>query len=469
MKGHASILCILILGMACCFTACIDDGFTTSPSDILAFSTDTVNFDTIFTEQGTATRTLKVYNRSDKSLKISSINLAKGSASGFIVNVDGLSGTSFNDTEIRGQDSLYIFIIANVAATGNALPVENRDSLIFVTNGVRQEVKLLAQTQDAKRLRGITINSDSLLTAEKPFIIYDSLVVAPGVTLTIEPGATLYFNSNAFLAVKGRLLAEGTREKGITLRGDRLDKMFDNLPYNNLAGQWGGVRFFDGSFDNRLTHVMLRGTTWGVLCDSTDTSRTTLSIHNSIIHNATKDLLTAQCNRLQITNSELSDAGQSVIVIHGGTAEFTHCTIVNYYFYDIITGATIQLPSIEETQAKGISATFNNCLIAGNATPISEGDLTGTQIYFNSCMLNVEGADDNNFINTYWGGQPHFMQIDRENYLYDYRIGSAESSAIGWGDPGYATPPLDCDMYGVSRSEHVDVGAYQYVANEENE
>ncbi len=146
--------------MACCFTACIDDGFTTSPSDILAFSTDTVNFDTIFTEQGTATRTLKVYNRSDKSLKISSINLAKGSASGFIVNVDGLSGTSFNDTEIRGQDSLYIFIIANVAATGNALPVENRDSLIFVTNGVRQEVKLLAQTQDAKRLRGITINSD---------------------------------------------------------------------------------------------------------------------------------------------------------------------------------------------------------------------------------------------------------------------------------------------------------------------
>ena len=101
--------------MACCFTACIDDGFTTSPSDILAFSTDTVNFDTIFTEQGTATRTLKVYNRSDKSLKISSINLAKGSASGFIVNVDGLSGTSFNDTEIRGQDSLYIFIIANVA------------------------------------------------------------------------------------------------------------------------------------------------------------------------------------------------------------------------------------------------------------------------------------------------------------------------------------------------------------------
>ena len=146
MKGHAIILCILIAGIVSCFTACIDDGFTTSPSDILTFSTDTINFDTIFTEQGTATRTLKVYNRSDKSLNISSINLAKGSSSGFVVNVDGLSGTTFNNTEIRGQDSLYIFIIANFAATGNALPVENRASLIFVTNGVRQEAKLLALT-----------------------------------------------------------------------------------------------------------------------------------------------------------------------------------------------------------------------------------------------------------------------------------------------------------------------------------
>lgn len=171
MKGHASILCILVLGIVSCFTACIDDKFTTSPSDILTFSTDTVNFDTIFTEQGTATRTLKVYNKSNKSLSISSINLAKGNNSNFIVNVDGLSGTTFNNTEIRGQDSLYIFIIANATATGNALPVESRDSIIFITNGVRQEVKLLAQTQDAKRLRGTVINSDSLLTAEKPFII----------------------------------------------------------------------------------------------------------------------------------------------------------------------------------------------------------------------------------------------------------------------------------------------------------
>ncbi len=455
-----------MMSLIALLTACIDDSFTTSPSDILSFSADTVNFDTIFTEEGTSTRTLKVYNRSEKSLKISSIQLAKGSGSSFSINVDGLSGTSYADTELRGNDSLYIFIIAHAPATGSNTPVIARDSLIFHTNGVRQEVKLLAHSQDAKRMRGVVINSDTLLTAEKPFIIYDSLVVAPHATLTIEPGATLYFHSGAALAVKGRLVAEGTATEGITFRGDRLDRLFDNLPYNNLAGQWGGVRFYDGSFDNRLTHVMLRSTSWGIICDSTDTNRTTLTIHNSIIHNATGNLLTLSNNHIEVTNSELSDAGQSVINFQNGIANFTHCTIVNYYFYDVINGAIINVPPADTIAARGMQATFNNCLITGQASVLSEGDFTGTNIFFNNCLIGVEGSDDDNFINTCWAGEPHFMVMDKENYLYDYRLGSEESDAIGNGSVLYVAPPLDFDMYGTPRAEHIDIGAYQYVPTE---
>lgn len=469
MNRYIIILCVLITGMASCFTSCIDDSFSTSPSDILAFSTDTINFDTIFTAEGTSTRTLKVYNRNNKSLNISSINLAKGSSSGFIVNVDGVSGTSFDNIEIRAQDSLYIFVIANVAETGNAEPVTNRDSLIFMTNGVRQEVKLLARTQDAKRLYGIVIDSDTTLTAEKPFIIYDSLVVAPQATLTLAEGTTLYFHDKAYIGVYGSLQANGSPGQRVTLRGDRLDKMFDNLPYNNLAGQWGGVHFHTGSRDNHLTHVMLRGTTWGIVCDSTDTDSPTLTIHNSIIHNAIENLLTSYCNNIVITNSELSDAGQSVVNLIGGTAELTHCTIVNYYFYDVITGAIINIPPVEEAIEKGMSVSFINCLIAGNTTPLSQGDLTGSNIFLNSCMLTVSGSNDDNFITCVWEGEPHFLLTDRENYLYDYRIGSEESSAIGCGNLAYTLPPLDCDMYGNSRAGRADAGAYQYIPTEDSE
>lgn len=478
MKRVLFPLSMLLMCLVGLFTACIDDGFTTSPNDVLEFSVDTINFDTIFTAEGTSTRSLKVFNRSDKSVMISSISLGKGGSSGFIVNVDGLSGTSFSDTELRGNDSLFVFIIANIAETGNAQPVEARDSLVFVTNGVTQHVKLLAQTQDAKRMRGVIINSDTLLTAEKPFIIYDSLVVAPNVTLTIEPGATLHFHNSATLNVYGRLVAEGMPGMPITLRGDRLDRMFDNLPYDLLAGQWGGIRFYEGSFDNRITHASVRGTTWGIKCDSTDLSRTTLTIHNSVIHNSTANLLDIACNRVRITNSELSDAGTSVLSIHKGIVDATHCTIVNYYFYDMIQGAIIHTPTCEELIEWGVQLTLNNCLIAGSASPLSEGDFTGSNVYLNSCMIaGVEGTDDANFIHTMWNGEPKFWLIDKENYLYDYRLGSPESGAIGWGATDYANDSTATDMYGVSRLERVDVGAYQFTVtspmyeeeNEENE
>lgn len=466
MKKKFLPLYMLLLCLMGLFTACIDDDFTTSPNDVLTFSTDTINFDTIFTDLGTPTRRLKVFNNSDKSLRISSITLGKGSSSGFIVNVDGLSGTSFTDTEIRGNDSLFVFVMANVVENGQLQPIEARDSLIFVTNGVTQHVKLLAQTLDAKRLRGVVVNSDTLLTAEKPFIVYDSLVVAPTATLTIEPGATLHFHNGASLEVYGQLIAEGLPGMPVTLRGDRLDRMFDNLPYDYLAGQWGGIRFHEGSFDNRLTHARVRGTTWGIVCDSTDVQRTTLSIYNSIIHNSTENLIDIACARVNIVNSELSDAGRSVLSLHKGVVDVTHCTIVNYYFYDIIKGSIIHTPTCEELIEWQVHLALNNCLIAGSASPLSEGDFTGSDVYLNSCLIaGVEGTDDLNFIHTMWNGEPKFWLIDKENYLYDYRIGSSESDAIGWGAVTYVNDSTATDMYGVSRSERIDVGAYQFTVN----
>lgn len=477
MKKALLPLYLLLISLTGLFTACIDDSITTSPNDVLTFSSDTINFGTIFTNEGTSTRSLKVFNRSDKSVIISSITLGKGDQSSYIVNVDGLSGTTFNETEIRGNDSLFIFIIANVEETASTQPIETRDSLVFVTNGVTQHVKLLAQSQNAKRLSALTINSDTMLTAEIPYIVYDSLVVAPHATLSIEPGATLHFHNGASLEVYGRLLAEGVAGLPVTLRGDRLDNMFDNLPYDNLAGQWGGIRFHEGSFDNRITHAMVRGTTWGIRCDSTDLSRTTLTIHNSIIHNSTDKLIDIACNRVHITNSELSDAGTSVLSIHKGHADLTHCTIVNYYFYDMIKGAIIHTPTCEEIIEWDVRLNLNNCLIAGKSSPLSEGDFTGSNVRLNNCLIaGVEGSDDDNFIQTMWNGEPMFWLIDKENYLYDYRLGSEESDAIGWGDASFANDSTAFDMYGASRQERIDVGAYQftetspsYQEEEENE
>ena len=68
--------------MAVCaamFSACADDeSFSTSRSDVLAFSVDSVRLDTTFSNVPTPTASCWVYNRSGKGIRCSSVRLENG-------------------------------------------------------------------------------------------------------------------------------------------------------------------------------------------------------------------------------------------------------------------------------------------------------------------------------------------------------------------------------------------------------
>ena len=107
MNAHR-ILIYLIAALALATTgACIEDGYTTSPSDQPRFSTDTLSLGTIFTAEPSATSRFTVYNPHSKQLSISNISLSGPNAPNFRVNVDGLSGQSFTDVDIRPNDSIF--------------------------------------------------------------------------------------------------------------------------------------------------------------------------------------------------------------------------------------------------------------------------------------------------------------------------------------------------------------------------
>ena len=55
------------------------------------------------------------------------------------------------------------------------------------TNGVTQDVQVEAYGQNVTRLRDLRIDSDTRFTAERPYVIFDSLVVEKGAKLTIDP------------------------------------------------------------------------------------------------------------------------------------------------------------------------------------------------------------------------------------------------------------------------------------------
>ena len=145
----------------------------------------------------------------------------------------------FSDIVISAKDSMYIFVEITVDPNNEDSPVLVADSIVFQTNGVKQRVRLEAFGQNMILWKNKTILNDTTLSAARPYLIYGYLAVDSAKTLNIPAGCKLYFHNNANLLVYGNLKAEGTFEKPIEMRGDRLDlvKFLDPVPYSIVTGK----------------------------------------------------------------------------------------------------------------------------------------------------------------------------------------------------------------------------------------
>ena len=458
--------------MAMC-SSCIEDGFTTSSSDYLAFNKDTVAFDTVITLQGTATKQMVVYNRSKKQINISSIKIAGLTTKGhFHLNVDGVRGDEFQNVEIRGNDSIFIFVEAYLDEMEKNEPTLIEDRLEFVTNGVNQKVVLSAWGQDVIRINGDTIARNTRLTAEKPYLIYDTLYVSERATLTIDPGVTLLFHDKAAMRCAGRMLANGTAEEPITFRGDRLDRIVGETSFDVMSGQWGGIIFTPPTMGNVLKHVVMRGSSIGMHCSAYgDTTNCALKLVNCVLTNSASTCLATATCYVQAIGTEFSDAAEEVVYFAGGKVMMSQCTFANNYLFDVPTLPIINVYDVEYSNGAigKIKAYFDNCIIYGIAPDINEGVLDNFDVYLRYCLLKSGGKDDKHFINCIWEGDPDFL-TRREDHYFDYRLGN-ESDAIGKGNPALCPEEARYDHYGYDRFSNgaVDLGAYvwKYIPDEE--
>lgn len=445
--------------------SCISDAISTSPSDTLTFSRDTVNFDTVFTDLGTPTARLIVFNRAKKGINISSIRLRRMD-SNFQINVDGQSAREFNDIEIRGRDSKYVFIECFIPETPGNAPHLVEDELEFVTNGVTQTVRLEAYGRNVTRLRGLTVDSDMTLTAERPYVVFDSLVVSPGATLRIEPEAQVLFHDGAELRVHGRLEAVGEAGRLIHLRGDRLDNVLPDVGYDILAGQWRGIRIAPESFDNRMEFVDMRSTEEGIVVDSCgDLSRSKLLLRNSWLHNSQGNVLQSRYAKVDAYGVCFSEAAGAVVALEGGDHTMVQCTFANNYLFSAITNPILSLyhvlpKHLDDNSSPLMKASFENSIIYGIPADINEGDLSGSDVYLRNVSMKAAGSDDDNFINCLWDCDPLFL-TDRPIYYFNYHV-QPDSPVIGKGDPSFVNAESLYDIDGVDRlaSGSPTLGAY---------
>lgn len=479
----------IICGMFCfgsLIYSCDDDiKYTTDPACKLSFSHDTVSFDTVFTTIGSSTRILKVYNSNKEALNITSVSLGNPGKSGFRVNVDGHHGTYFSDLELRKGDSLHVFVEVTVDPQNRNNPILVRDSLIFrMSNGIEQCVRLEAYGQDVVIMKGKIIDQDTVLTSWRPILIYDSLQVNANRVLILQQGTRLYFHDKAELKVYGTLKAEGNLAAPVLLRGDRMDNMFDNLPYERIPGQWGGVHLKETSYKNELNYIDIHGGMYGIRCDSSALDQMKLLLQNSVIHNVKGNGLKLDYCLSFIGNSQVTNAGNNCVYIKGGKSEFVHCTIANYYTWDVRKGMALYFTNVENKVGYPLQTSFYNCLITGSG----QDDMQGVQAtdmndisfdyLFTNCVLNSKDEGLDNFIQVLWEQRKNddgytvkrtdnFLYIGKEDYEYDFRLDSA-SVAVNWGDIQYAQQ-YPYDRYGRSRlsDEAPDAGCYEWIPGEQ--
>ena len=460
---------LLILGLS----SCIEDGMSTNVNDQPTFSTDTLDMGPLFTEAGTPTHSFTVYNRHDKVMNISSIKMRDDADGIFRFNVDGVSGKEFQNVEIRPNDSIYVFVEATLKANGTDAPVVVERHLDFVVHGTTSTVVISAEGQDVDRKNGLIIESDTRFTANKPYQIFDSLVVKEGVTLTLDPGVTLYFHNNAVMRVEGTLVSNGTTEQPVNMTGDRIDNVVNDLPFDLMAGQWAGLEFTSTSRNNYLTNTSIRNTVWGVFVDSIGAQENpALTLINCQLRNSQEYSLASIYSDIKAVGCEIAEAAAGLTYLRGGNHIFNHCTFANYYLFSALGGPAIQFDHInadtdDNSGLPYMVADFTNCIIYGNGTELSHGDLTGTAITLRYCLLKSEGVDDDNFLCCIWGQDPLYYTV-RNEYIFDYRLKN-ESPAIGAAYPDYTLPEAQYDRYGLPRGSTPDLGAYVYVPAEEEE
>ncbi len=302
-----------------------------NPSGGLSFSTDTLFFDTVFTEQKTITFRLRIYNSNEKG-----INIKSASVSGFegyfpfSFYINGRFGpTRVENIFLEGKDSAYVLVSARLDPKNENLPFIVKDSITFDIEGrsEKQNVLLLAYGQDANYLRNKAVDCNTTWTKSRPYILVDTVSVAPGCTLTIEEGTKIYGFNSAFFIIRGVLLIEGEAGKEVVFQGTRLEDYYSTVP-----GQWGGILIMDGGLAE-IAFASIKNSIRGIQVGQVGppqggtTSPAFLFLRNSRIENIVDFGILAVKSQVCAMNNHFADCGESgFAVLQGGRCEMWHNT-----------------------------------------------------------------------------------------------------------------------------------------------
>jgi len=232
---------------------------------------------------------------------------------------------------------------------------------------------------DVSEVSGTLVTDTILDAASGPWQIVDNITIPAGVTLTIEPGTTLFFADGKGITIHGRLIAEGAK--------------YERIRLTRAAGSdssWKGLAFINSLNDNRMCYVDMEygdGQNESILIDHSQ-----LLIDNMTWAGTEETVLEVSHPSLIVRNSFLPGIATSEVV-HGLYIEGDEYLIMESNTFGICSAGGEDVLDFSGAKRPGpVFQAYNNVFLGGG----DDG-------------LDIDGADahieGNLFMNFHWDGQ----------------------------------------------------------------
>jgi hypothetical protein len=383
------------------------------------------------------------------------------------MNVDGIAGTGISNVEIAANDSAYVFITVSIDPNASNLPFIVKDSIEISYNGNTKWLQLDAYGQNANFLRDKTITTNEIWNNDLPYVILGRLTVEPNATLTINEGCKIYMHGDAPFIIDGSLQVNGDKYDStrVIFAGDRLDE-----PYKNFPASFPGLFFTETSKNNIINYGIIKNAYQGIVAVGPSTG-TQLTLNETIIDNAYDAGIFAINSSIAARNVLISNCGKNILLVKGGTYDFTHCTIAsfsnNYIQHKepvlIISNYLKQNNTIATAD---LNAGFRNCLFWAESGGLVKNEIVvdkqgsgNFSVSFDNILWPVSEnpANATSITGANIKENPQFDSVNIAERFYSFRL-KETSPAINKGNDFGVTVDLDGKPRPVGLP---DLGAYE--------
>lgn len=442
---------IAAIAAAIAIVGCERDFSSLPGAQDLAFSSDTLSFDTIYSGVVPPTAKLTLRNVGDADVTIGRIRLVGGEASCFGVNIGGRPLSDVSDVRLAHGDSLYIFAsVRKPESRGGRALTKLTDRIVVESGANVWEAVLDASVLNVRRVGGAVEADAEWLCDSVPYLLSDTLRVSSSARLVVGPDVEVLMSRGGAVEVRGSLIVAGAPDRRVRFRPMRQDGFYEGIP-----GQWGGV-LVRGGGSASLNYADVACSTYGVVADSASS----LTADGLWVRDALRSAVCSRCADVSLSNALLTNSGAATVDAAGGSLRLLHVTIANYYAWDVRRAAALRI--VRADSAVAMRADVMNAIIVGAlSAEVVVDSLPLSDVLFRNCLIKgdkekVEAAETV-FPNCRVASDARFADRAADNYRLTPR-----SEAVGLADASLAEA-APTDIEGVPRMavDTIQAGAFQ--------